>query len=83
MMVSMITVLRSSGLSVVIYRHDHEPPHVHVIGDGTAKIQLLGRNGLPQIVGVNGLKFGDLRKAIRAVTENQTMLLDLWRQIHG
>jgi hypothetical protein len=33
----MITVLRASGLSVVIYKHDHEPPHVHVIGDGEVR----------------------------------------------
>ena len=79
----MITVLRKSGLSVVIYSFDHDPPHVHVIGDGSTKIQLVGWNGLPEVMSVRGMKFGDVQKALRAVTENQAMLLGLWRQIHG
>jgi hypothetical protein len=79
----MITILRASGLAVVIYRHDHEPPHVHVIGDGTARILLIGASGRPELVDVRGMKFGDAQKALRAVTEHQSMLLDEWRRIHG
>jgi hypothetical protein len=38
----MVTVHRASGMSVVIYLDDHPPAHVHVFGDGEAKIELLG-----------------------------------------
>jgi len=36
----MVTVLRAEGLRVVIYSNDHKPSHVHVFGDGEAKINL-------------------------------------------
>ena len=34
----MVTVLRIDGLRIVIYVNDHQPAHVHVFGDGEAKI---------------------------------------------
>jgi hypothetical protein len=79
----MITVLRASGLSVVIYKHDHEPPHVHVLGDGEVKILLRGADDLPEVIDVDHMKFGDVHKAMRAVTENQELLIAEWRRIHG
>jgi hypothetical protein len=79
----MITVLRSAGLSVVIYAHDHEPPHVHVIGDGEAKILLVGNDGAPAVLDVWGMKEGDLRKALKAVSEAKAVLLEEWERIHG
>jgi hypothetical protein len=37
-----ITVYRAEGLRVVIFLNDYEPAHVHVFGDGEAKINLTG-----------------------------------------
>jgi hypothetical protein len=37
-----VTVLRAEGFRVVIYVNDHAPAHVHVLGTGEAKINLLG-----------------------------------------
>lgn len=79
----MIVVLRAGGLRVVIYVDDHPPPHVHVLGDGEAKILLVGENGRPEIVDVAGMKLGDLRKALVAVAEAQSMLLEEWSKLHG
>jgi hypothetical protein len=80
----MITVLRAAGLRVVIYVDDHPPPHVHVIGDGEARIRLVGPDGRPQIMdGGNTMKIGDLRKALMAVAEAQSALLDEWTKLHG
>lgn len=79
----MITVLRASGLRIVIYRHDHEPPHVHVLGDGEVRILLFGAGGLPELVEITRMKPGDVRKALRAVRENHQLLLEEWRRIHG
>lgn len=42
----MVTVLRAHGLRVVIFSNDHQPAHVHVFGDGQAKVNLLGAEGL-------------------------------------
>lgn len=41
----MVTVHRAHGMTVVIFLNDHEPAHVHVFGDGHAKINLAGRDG--------------------------------------
>jgi hypothetical protein len=35
---------------VVIFVNDHLPAHVHVFGDGEAKINLCGAEGLPELV---------------------------------
>ena len=46
----MVTVLRAQGLRVVIFANDHQPAHVHIFGDGEAKINLLGAGGTPALV---------------------------------
>jgi hypothetical protein len=43
----LITVIRSGGFRIVIFVDDHEPAHVHVYGDGEAKINLVGPDGAP------------------------------------
>ncbi len=78
----MITILRAYGLRVVIYKADHLPPHVHVLGDGEIKIEL-SANGPPQLISVSGMKTGDVRKALQAVAEHQEMLLQMWSESHG
>lgn len=46
----MPTVLRSNGFKLVIYTHDHQPPHVHVIGnDGDAVFNLNCPDGPPEL----------------------------------
>jgi hypothetical protein len=80
---SMIVLLRAHGLRVVIYIDDHPPPHVHVLGDGEAKIRLVGADGRPELIESSRMKAGDVRKALAAVTEAQSMLLDEWSKIHG
>ncbi len=79
----MITVLRASGLRVVIFVDDHEPAHVHVFGDGQAKINLAGLDGSPELVWAEGMKRTEVRRAFNIVVENQTILLQRWREIHG
>lgn len=79
----MVTVLRESGFRFVIFTDDHEPAHVHVYGDGEAKIQLVGREGEPELVWVQRMKSGEIRKAMAIVVRNRSGFLDRWRQIHG
>jgi hypothetical protein len=76
----MITVIRASGLRVIIFTDDHEPAHVHVFGDGHAKINLLGS---PELVWAEGMTRGEVRKAMRLVSDHQSLLLAKWREIHG
>ncbi len=75
----MITVLRKGGFRVVIFSDDHEPAHVHVFGDGEAKIDIIG----PHLVWAVGMKSSDVRKSVKLVEENQYELLERWAEIHG
>jgi hypothetical protein len=79
----MVTVLRAQGLRVVIYVNDHDPAHVHVFGDGEAKINLLGAGGSPELIWADGMSRGGIRRALRIVTDEQTALLARWEEIHG
>ncbi|GAN77695.1 DUF4160 domain-containing protein [Acidisphaera rubrifaciens] len=79
----MVTVLRAQGLRVVIFLNDHLPAHVHVFGDGEAKINLLGADGAPELVWADGMNRGDVRRAMRLATEQQGVLLARWEDIHG
>jgi hypothetical protein len=60
---------------VVIYANDHDPAHVHVFGDGEAKINLLGIDGSPLLIWADGMSRGKVRRAMRIVTEEQAALL--------
>jgi hypothetical protein len=79
----MVTVHREAGLRFIIFLDDHEPAHVHVVGDGNAKIELRGAAGDPDLAYNDGFKAGDLRKAMRIVAERQAMMLERWEEIHG
>lgn len=79
----MVTVHREAGFRFIIFTDDHEPAHVHVFGDGHAKINLIGDEGLPALVSNDGMKTGDLRKVMRIATEQQVMLFEQWKAYHG
>ncbi len=79
----MVTVWRAYGLRVVIFIDDHQPAHVHVFGDGQAKINLLGADGDPELVWVDGMARSEVRRAMRLVSEQQAALLARWEKIHG
>lgn len=79
----MVTVLRLAGLSVRIFKDDHPPAHVHVFGDGMAKIDLVGcGDDLPYVVWTRGMKRAEERRAFQIVAENRLFLLERWREIH-
>lgn len=79
----MIAIYRAHGLRVVIFVDDHEPTHVHVFGDGQAKINLTGQNDRPELVWVVGMKRNEVRRALALVTERREEFLERWRTIHG
>jgi hypothetical protein len=74
------TIIHEQGMRIAIFFNDHPPAHVHAFkGDGMARIYLdpvaLYKN--------EGLSRKDLKIALEIVAENQAMLLEYWRQIHG
>ena len=79
----MVTVLRAGGLRVVIYVNDHQPAHVHVFGDGEAKINLVGGHRAPDLVWADNMTRSEVRRSMRVVAEQQAFLLQRWEDIHG
>lgn len=79
----MVTVHREAGFRFVIYSDDHDPAHVHVVGDGNAKVDLGGGNGMPEMVYAGGFKQGDVRRILDVVRKHRTMFLKRWNDIHG
>jgi hypothetical protein len=71
--------LRRYGMRFVIDTADHEPPHVHVVGDGEARIDILDLKVITQ----GGMSDGDVRHAMDVVAANRQLFLDTWRQYHG
>jgi hypothetical protein len=78
-----VTVYRAKALRIVIYVDDHEPAHVHVFGDGQAKIDLIGPDGRPELLWADGMKHGEIRLAMKIITEHQAFLLERWKSVHG
>ena len=80
----MPTILRFSGLRVVIYVNDHRPPHVHIIGPGReARIALGDEREHPWLMTNEGLSRRQLAAALLKVSENRDLLIQRWREIHG
>jgi hypothetical protein len=48
-----------------------------------AKINLLGAGGSPELIWADGMSRGEVRRALRIVTDEQTALLARWEEIHG
>lgn len=79
----MVVIHRAHGFRFVIYTLDHEPAHVHITGAGQAKINLLGPDGVPDIVFSIGIKRSDMRRLMTVVIERCDEFLREWERIHG
>jgi Domain of unknown function (DUF4160) len=80
----MPTILRFRGLRVMIYTHDHWPPHVHVIApEAQAKIALGEARQRPQVLINDGLTPRQLNWALTEIDRNRELLLTRWREIYG
>ena len=79
----MVTIFRESGLRFVIFIDDHAPPHVHVFGDGIAKIELGANKDEVRVIDAERMKTGAVRKAKRIVSERRDELMMKWEAFHG
>jgi len=79
----MVTIHCAHGLRIVIFTDDHEPAHVHVFGDGHAKINLIGPGGVPELVWAEDMKRNEARRAMDVVAKHGQAFLARWREIHG
>lgn len=75
----MVTVLREAGFRFVIYTDDHEPAHVHVYGDGEARINVIDLTVLSN----RRMTKRDLQVALNIVQANRGLFLKEWQRMHG
>src|ERR1700722_16367367 len=73
---AMVVVHRARGYRFVIYTLEHEPAHVHITGPGQAKINLLGRRGVPELVWNHGIKRSEMRRLFAEVVARRNVFLD-------
>ena len=74
----MVTVLQAAGMRFVIHTDDHEPAHVHVYGDGEARIDIT------EVAAISTRRMSkrDLARALTIVVENRQLLRNRWRELH-
>ncbi len=66
---------RAQGLPVVILADEHLPPHVHVFGDGEAKIDILDSGAAPKLIWVDARSCEKVCTAMRVFAEQKEMLI--------
>lgn len=81
----MPTVDREGPFRVIIYPNDHEPAHVHLLtGDGTIVVNLLGREGQPELRELYGnVGRRIVRQALELVAQRREQYLARWHDLHG
>ena len=79
----MVTVARIGALRLVIFPDDHDPPHVHVTGDGETKIALGDSPGASKVIFSVGTKLNERKRALAAVRDSHAFLLQRWSELHG
>ena len=79
----MVVVHREHGFRFAILTDDHDPPHVHVYGDGELKVNIFGPDGLPEEVYNLGVKANDRRRAMVVIRARQAEFMARWIEIHG
>ncbi|HEX6860843.1 MAG TPA: DUF4160 domain-containing protein [Caulobacteraceae bacterium] len=78
------TVMTIDGLRVVIYPNDHEPAHVHVMGDGNeARFALEGPGGEVTLIENYGFRSRVISTIEAALNRRREDLIGRWREIHG
>ncbi|MGI6323808.1 MAG: DUF4160 domain-containing protein [Bacteroidales bacterium] len=74
----MPTIFEIFGLRFFFFSGDHAPIHIHVVkGDNDAKIAIM-----PEIKLVynNGLKVGDLKKALQLAEMYKLEIIEAWNK---
>jgi hypothetical protein len=79
----MVTIHREAGLRFVIFTDDHEPAHVHVFGEGSAKIDLGSEGSAPSLVWNVGMKAVTFARPCGLSFASRKCSWRKWREIHG
>jgi hypothetical protein len=65
----------------MVFTDDHPPPHVHVYGDGSAKVTIAASP--VRVMHNDRLSKADVKRALDIVGRNRDLLLEAWNRYHG
>ena len=75
-------LFRLYGFLFMFFSHEHEPMHVHVIGnDGEAKFSWDGNQFV--LERARNVKNNDLRKIKKAISANSDIIVKRWNELFG
>ena len=75
-------LFRLYGFLFMFFSHEHEPMHVHVIGnDGEAKFSWDGNQFV--LERARNVKNNDLRKIKKAISVNSDIIIKRWKELFG
>ena len=75
-------LFRMYGFLFMFFSHEHEPMHVHVIGnDGEAKFSWDGEKFV--LEKNRNVKPNDLRRIQRVITSNSDIIIKRWVELFG
>ena len=70
------------GFLFMFFSHEHEPMHVHVIGnEGEAKYSWDGKQFV--LERARNMKTNDLRKIKKAINANSDIIVKRWMELFG
>lgn len=76
----MVTVHKAHGCRYAVFINDHDPPHVHVFGQGVeAKLSL----DPVALLWSAGFKKSALTRILSEVQARRALLMEKWSEIHG
>lgn len=79
----MPTIAIVDGFQILLYTHEHMPPHVHVRKDGAELRVLIGLTASLWSITSGDPSNREVRRAVAAVQRHLEACNDTWRRIHG
>jgi hypothetical protein len=81
-MLNMPELFRMYGFLFMFFSHEHEPMHVHVIGNnGEAKFSWDGQEFV--LVKSRNVKPNDLKRIARTIADNTDIIVKRWEELFG
>ena len=75
-------LFRMYGFLFMFFSHEHEPMHVHVIGnEGEAKVSWNGERFV--LEKSRNVKHNDLRRIKDAISSNSDIIVKRWNELFG
>jgi hypothetical protein len=79
----MPTLFQWGEFRVILFVHDHPPPHVHVVDDAYAKVAIGRVAGDVRLTDVRNIAPRIIRAIVKEISVRRSTICDAWSSIHG